>query len=233
MRSFAVVRVARAPLLACAARPIHSATSVGMALLLAATTAATASADTEWHKVRPDGAQVRGGYSLTEAFSDKGVWYSNFTPEPSGDSFLALRTTLADDVGDWTTGIVRFVPGDDGQLKASVVLDLEQLRDPALWDTDVDLDGATIRPGPGNGGASPVSVAPGGDLFVTVSADRDSVNLGSTLARVAVDGSVHRMLSSGDLTAEGIFPAAVASPWVSVVASGDDWLWGRAEGWDG
>ena len=129
MRSFAVVRVARAPLLACAARPIHSATSVGMALLLAATTAATASADTEWHKVRPDGAQVRGGYSLTEAFSDKGVWYSNFTPEPSGDSFLALRTTLADDVGDWTTGIVRFVPDDDGQLTASVVLDLEQLRE--------------------------------------------------------------------------------------------------------
>ena len=207
-------------------RPIRFVTSVGTALLLAANAGVTASATTEWHADGRDGAQVLDGFSLTEVYRDKQVYDWAFAPEPGGHSFLALRRELdAKTMMDTGASVVRFTADDQGRLSQSVVLDIEALRDPVLWDAGVDLAAADLY-------TDALSVAPSGDAFVSAGASMDGTIAASTLVRIAPDGSLQKVVTAGELGATGIFPPAIRYPWVHVVAASDGVLWGHAEGYD-
>jgi hypothetical protein len=158
---------------------------------------------------------------VDEVFRDTQVYDYAFAQEPGGRSFLALQRQIDGKGRDVETDLVRFTLDDGGRLGRSVVLALDDLRERALWDAGVDLDGVDIA---GLG----LSVAPGGDAFLSLVAHRDGTSASGTLLRVAADGSAQKVLAAGELSTAGIFPDGATYPRVKVAAPADDRLWGQA-----
>ena len=196
-----------------------------------------------WLSAGPRGVQFTSDFQLAELFRDDDSLsrYQEMAIGPQGREIYAIRTfgkEEAEFIDPQETAIVRLSGLQGEKVQTEVVLKYSDLKDPALWDLEVDLPGL-IFPGPWIGFGSLVSVANNGDLFLVSSVWTGVEQLprgahrpegppaGTSLILRHPDGRLQKVLTIRELVDKGLLDPAAAdqTPRVAVAPAAPDRLW--------
>ena len=214
---------------------------VALALLAAAATAAYVGVQT-WLSAGPRGVQFTNDFELVELFRDDDPrsFYQELAIGPEGKEIYAIRFFGQEEAelhDPQETAIVRMSGLQEERVQIEPVVKFSDLKDPALWDPDMELPGIVL-PGPLFTHAAPLSVASNGDLFLVAEARANAqlpeVEFGSEAPPAGTsvivrhpDGMLQKVLTVLELVDAGVLHAAAADQVldVAVVASAPDRLW--------
>ena len=215
-------------------RPLTLRTALvaaALVLLLVAAVTAAGLIVREWVSTGPGGPQYTDDLTIGEVYRDAADFYSDLHIGADGRALLAMRVPVPwPDREPAKAAIVRFDLSGGGRGPVDV-LSFERLRDPALWipGTDVTSGGPGRTPHAGPA----LSVAPNGDLFVAASMYPGGTGRmpgASTIVVAGSDGTVARVVTSGELVASGLFDRLDEVIGMTAVASAPELLWARVDG---
>ncbi len=209
--------------------------AIALALLAAVAAGAYVSFQT-WLSAGPRGVQFTNDFELVELFRDNDprTVYQELAIGPEGKEIYAIRffgqeeAELSD---PQETAIVRMSGLQEERVQIEVVLRFSDLKDPALWDPDMNLPGIIL----------PELVPPAainGDLFLLASAWADTQlpegehrpegpPAGTSVIVRHPDGMLQKVLTVRELVDAGLLDAAAPDRIFhrAVVASAPDRLW--------
>ena len=174
---------------------------------------------TTWLRSAPRGVHFTDDFSLVELFRDDDprTHYQELVIGPEGKEIYAVRWLGEEEAelfDPQEMAVVRMSGLQDERVQIDVALKFDDLRDPALWDPDMDLTGI-ILPGHGFG----LSAASNGDLFLVADAWAGTAEFpfgalrpegppaGKSLIVRHPDGTVQKVLTVRELVEAGLLGA--------------------------
>lgn len=189
-----------------------------------------------WLSAGPRGVQFTSDFQLVELFrnDDPLTRYQGLTMGAQGREIYAIGyfgKEEAEDIDPQETAVVRMYGLQEEQVQTEVVLKFSDLKDPALWDPDIDLPGLIFPGG--------LSVASNGDLFLVAEVWTGVEELpryafrpsgpptGTSLIVRRPNGTLQKVLTVRELVDAGVLDAAAAdqTPRVAVAPAAPDHLW--------